>query len=100
MVDLPGHEAGKRLGHRGNLDKVGSRLVCRFEDEPERPLPRYLADGFAWEPMTQKAAEVFHGLALQVQANTAIFANDYGEGAAIDFFGPPYGLPASIRRQR
>lgn len=69
-----------------------------FEDEPERPLPRYLADEFGWEPMTQKTAEVFHGLPLQVQADTAIFVNDYGEAAAIDFFGPRHGLPASISK--
>jgi len=76
---------------------VARHYSC-FEDEPERPLPRYLADEFGWEPMTQKTVEVFHGLPLQVQADTAIFANDYGEAAAIDFFGPRYGLPASISK--
>ncbi len=69
-----------------------------FEGEPERPLPQYFADEFGWEAMTQKTAEVFHGLPLSVQAETAIFANDYGEAAAIDFFGPRYGLPASISK--
>jgi hypothetical protein len=48
--------------------------------------------------MKQKIAEVFHALPLQIQADTAIFANDYGEAAAIDFFGPRYGLPASISK--
>jgi hypothetical protein len=32
------------------------------------------------------------------QADTAIFANDYGQAAAIDFFGPKYGLPPSISK--
>jgi hypothetical protein len=30
--------------------------------------------------------------------NIAIFANDYGEAAAIDFFGHRYGLPASLSK--
>jgi hypothetical protein len=39
---------------------VARHYSCCFVDEPERPLPRYLADEFGWEPMTQKTAEVFH----------------------------------------
>ena len=69
-----------------------------FENEPERPLPQYFADEFGWEAMAQLTAEAFHGLPLQTQEKTAIFANTYGEAAAIDFFGPRYGLPASISK--
>ncbi len=69
-----------------------------FEDEREKPLPQYFADEFGWEAMARQTAEVFHGLPLQTQADTAIFANNYGEAAAIDFFGPRYGLPASISK--
>ena len=69
-----------------------------FENEPESPLPQYFSDEFGWEAMTQKTAQIFHGLSLQDQAHTAIFANNYGEAAAIDFFGPRYGLPPSISK--
>jgi hypothetical protein len=69
-----------------------------FEDEPERPLPQYFSDEFGWEAMTQTTAQIFHHLTEQEQAHTAIFANDYGQAAAIDFFGPRYGLPASISK--
>jgi len=48
--------------------------------------------------MAQATAQVFHGLSPQEQAHTAIFANNYGEAAAIDFFGPRYGLPPSISK--
>jgi hypothetical protein len=48
--------------------------------------------------MTQTTAQIFHHLTEQEQAHTAIFANDYGQAAAIDFFGPRYGLPASISK--
>jgi hypothetical protein len=69
-----------------------------FENQPERPLPQYFADEFGWEAMTQTTAEVFHGLPIQDQGHTAIFANNYGEAGAIDFFGPRYGLPSSISK--
>jgi hypothetical protein len=69
-----------------------------FENEPERPLPQYFSDEFGWEAMTQTTAQIFHHLPPQEQPHTAIFANDYGEAAAIDFFGPRYGLPASISK--
>lgn len=69
-----------------------------FEDQPEHPLPQYFSDEFGWEAMTQTTAQVFHRLTPQEQAHTAIFANDYGQAAAIDFFGPRYGLPASISK--
>jgi hypothetical protein len=64
-----------------------------FEDEPERPLPRYLADKFGWEPMTQKIAEVFHGLFFSF-TRYSHFRERHGEAAAaIDFFGHRYGCP-------
>ena len=31
-----------------------------------------------------------------VRAKTGIFANDFGQGGAIDFYGPRYGLPKAI----
>ena len=69
-----------------------------FEKEPEKPLPQYFSDEFGWNAMTRKTADVFHDLPLQDEAHTAIFANDYGQAAAIDFFGPRYGLPPSISK--
>lgn len=69
-----------------------------FENQPERPLPQYFSDEFGWEAMTQATARIFRKLPKQEQARTAIFANDYGQAAAIDFFGPRYGLPASVSK--
>jgi hypothetical protein len=60
------------------------------------PLPQHYADEFGWEEMVAATAQVYHGLSPQEQTKTAIFANNYGEAAAIDFFGPNYGLPKAI----
>ena len=66
------------------------------ENQDNGPLPQYFADQFGWEDMVLKVARVYHSLPPGERARTAIFANGYGEAAAIDFFGPKYGLPKAI----
>lgn len=59
-------------------------------------LPQYYADELPWQDMVAAAARVFHSLTPDEQAKTAIFCDNYGEAAAIDFFGRQYGLPKAI----
>ena len=59
-------------------------------------LPQHYADEFGWEEMVSRVAEVYHSLLPEEQSRTAIFANNYGEAGAIDFFGNRYGLPKAI----
>jgi hypothetical protein len=61
-------------------------------------LPQQFADEFGWEEMVQRTARVFNGLPEEQRRDTAIFGNNYGEAAAVDFFGPRYGLPESISK--
>jgi len=68
----------------------------KFEHARLGPLPQLYADMFGWEGMTRTVANFYHTLSSEEQKNTAIFANNYGEGGAIDFFGPKYGLPKAI----
>ena len=46
--------------------------------------------------MTRAVAEVYNSLPAEERAQTAIFANSYGQAGAIDFFGAKYGLPKAI----
>jgi hypothetical protein len=46
--------------------------------------------------MTATIAGVYNNLPAEVRPNTAIFGQNYGEAAAIDMFGPKYGLPPAI----
>jgi len=46
--------------------------------------------------MVDKVARVYHSLPADEQAKAAVFCNNYGEAAAIDFFGAAHGLPKSI----
>jgi hypothetical protein len=71
-------------------------VPVKAENQRTGPLPQYFADEFGWDEMAQKTAAVFNSLSPEERAHTAIFANNYGEAGAIDFFGPRYGLPKSI----
>jgi hypothetical protein len=62
------------------------------------PLPLQFAAEFGWEQMAEETAKIFDSLPADEQKNTAIFANDYSEAGAIDFFGPKYGLPPAISK--
>jgi hypothetical protein len=46
--------------------------------------------------MVAAVARVYDTLSPDEQARTAIYGNNYGQAAAIDFFGPRYGLPKAI----
>ena len=56
-------------------------------------LPQFYADMFGWEEMVAKVAAVYHALSPEEQRHCVIYARNYGEAAAIDFFGKRYGLP-------
>jgi hypothetical protein len=68
----------------------------RIETAKLGPLPQLFADQFGWEEMAQAVARAYNALPPDVRARTGIFAQNYGQAGAIDFFGPKYGLPPAI----
>jgi len=68
----------------------------RIETHRLGPLPQLYADQFGWEEMAQVVARGYKQLPPEVQAQTAIFGQNYGQAGAIDFFGRNYGLPKAI----
>ena len=68
----------------------------KTENQSTGPLPQYFADEFGWEQMVRETARIYNALPADERTKTAIFANNYGEAGAIDFFGPRLGLPQSI----
>ena len=68
------------------------------ERQNNGPLPQYFADEFGWEEMVQQVARVYNSLSPEEHARTAIFGNSWGEAAAVDFYGPKYGLPRAISK--
>jgi hypothetical protein len=67
-----------------------------FEHQRTAELPQYFADDFGWEEMARGTAVTLGRLSPADRAKAVIFANNYGEAAAIDFYGPKYGLPGAI----
>ena len=59
-------------------------------------LPQYYADEFPWPGLVSEVARVYHSLPPEEQTRTAIYGTNYGQAAAVDFFGPQYGLPKAI----
>ena len=68
----------------------------KAENQRTGPLPQYFADEFGWRELAEATARVYNSLPSEERARTAIFANNFGEAGAIDFFGPRLGLPKAI----
>lgn len=49
-----------------------------------------------WNTMVRETAHAYRSLPREVRHRTAILTRNYSEAAAIDFFGPKYGLPHAI----
>ncbi|MGZ3460042.1 MAG: ArnT family glycosyltransferase, partial [Archangium sp.] len=56
-------------------------------------LPQHYADQHGWEELAASVAEVYQRLPPETRAHTALFAQNYGEAGALDWFGPAHGLP-------
>ncbi len=81
--------------HVGYLEATSGARV-RGEKSDTSILPQHFADRFGWEEMAATVADVYHSLPPEDQANACIFADNYGEAGALEFYGPRYGLPHVI----
>ena len=59
-------------------------------------LPQYFSDQFGWKEMVDTVASVYRTLTPDEQSQCVIFARNYGQAAAIDFFGKSLELPNAI----
>jgi hypothetical protein len=59
-------------------------------------LQEEFGDMFGWEEMVGQVAQIYRSLPPAERSRAAIYALNYGEAAAIDLFGPRYGLPKAI----
>jgi len=67
-----------------------------MERHREPRLTQTFADEFGWEDMVAKVARAYHALPPAERARCAIYASNYGEAGAIDFYGRRHGLPHAI----
>lgn len=59
-------------------------------------LPQLYADMLGWQNLADSIARVYHALPPREQGSCAIFAGNYGEAGAVDYYGPKLGLPPAI----
>jgi len=63
------------------------------EHQALEQLPQYYADQFGWRELAAQVVATYQGLAPEEREHAAIYVRNYGEAAAIDFFGRDAGLP-------
>jgi hypothetical protein len=79
-------EYAKRLGQAPRTD----------ERHELGRLPQFLADMHGWPELAATVAAAYQKLPPEDQARACIFAQNYGQAGAIDFFGPEHRLPKAI----
>jgi hypothetical protein len=56
-------------------------------------LPQHFADMFGWQEMVAQVGRAYQSLSSEEQGKCLIYVRNYGEAAALDFFGKAYHLP-------
>lgn len=77
-------------------DLLGVRAGIKTERHEIGSLPQHYTDMFGWENMMATVAKVYADIPPEEQAQCVIFTQNFGEAAAIDFFGRAYQLPQAI----
>jgi hypothetical protein len=82
----------QRLGSALHL----SRKTMQTERFRTSILPEDWADMHGWPELAATVTRVYYSLPAQQRDLAAIVASNYGEAAAIDFFGSKFGLPPAL----
>lgn len=59
-------------------------------------LPQHYADQFGWTEMVAEVAVAWNRIPAAERPGCGVFAQDYGQAGAVDFYGPRYGLPPAL----
>jgi Dolichyl-phosphate-mannose-protein mannosyltransferase len=59
-------------------------------------LPQYYADMFGWPELAAAVGKAYQALPPDERKRAVFFAWNYGDAAAVDFFGARWGLPPAI----
>lgn len=80
----------------GRYARLWDVQAVRVELQPESELPQLFADMFGWENQAATLAAAIRQLPPDDRARAVILAGSYGDAAAVDYFGPRYGLPKAV----
>ena len=68
----------------------------RIEQNREAALHQIYADRFGWKEMVADVARAYNSLSPEEQAECVIYAQNYGEAGAVDYYGGRCGLPKAV----
>ncbi|MEO7040170.1 MAG: glycosyltransferase family 39 protein [Candidatus Elarobacter sp.] len=59
-------------------------------------LPQEFADQLGWRTFVSQVGTAYASLPSDLRADTVVLVDNYGEAAALDVYGAPYGLPPAL----
>ncbi len=77
-------------------EHLGLKPALRWETGRYHALPQDYADMLGWQEMAAETAKIYHSLSKEEQKNCSIFANNYGEAGAINYYAKRYDMPRAI----
>jgi hypothetical protein len=80
----------------GYMEKLHLSVPRSEHSHMRAILPQHFADQFGWEEMVATVNRAYTRLSPEERPGCGIFAQDYGQAGAIDFFGRRYGLPPAL----
>jgi 4-amino-4-deoxy-L-arabinose transferase-like glycosyltransferase len=66
------------------------------ENKEQSAIPQEFADMLGWRTFVQQMAQAWRALPPEDRARAAIMTSNYGEAAALDYYGAREGLPQAI----
>ncbi len=75
---------------------LGTDAGAQMEHHQGAALPQWLADRFGWTALAARVSTALDGLPGSERRAACIFTANYGEAAALDYFGKQEHLPAAV----
>ena len=76
------------------------KLPINEHSHARAALPQWYADQFGWKEIADETAMAWNRIPPADRPDCGIFAQDYGQAGAIDFFGRHEGLPGAMSGDR
>ncbi len=77
-------------------EKTGIESFNRWEDGNVHAIPQDFADMLGWKEIATLVAKAYYEIPIEERKNTMIYAENYGQAGAIDFYGKEFNLPPCI----
>ncbi|AFM04306.1 hypothetical protein Fleli_1916 [Bernardetia litoralis DSM 6794] len=76
--------------------QTGEEVFNRWKDGKIHAIPQDFANMIGWKEIATLTAKAYYEIPIQERKNTVIFAQNYGQAGAIDFYGKEFNLPPCI----